>query len=346
MADETTAAAWKEVEKLLNKGKTNGALELLRKVDPSGKEGTTLRLAGQAMHIQATKNNSNSDYRKAAKLLRDAIKVNPRDKQSNSLYNQVRNEMQDKRISETVIPRMLNDGTPTPAGIFAVLASLLLIIGALQFVTGTNEFKDGEAVMTVSWTDNMGEAHTEEITITLHRAEAPLHVENFILLSDSGKYDDVLFHRVIDGFMVQGGDFENNDGSGGHTEKWYGYCDGMTTNQEGTEYTSSTCDRNKWSVPDEADNGLSHNPGSLAMAKTSAPHTGGSQFYIVPSDSIPSHLDGVHTVYGTVTEGLEFIDEISKIDTDGEKPVSDVKVVSIVITDYGLLDSEPWYQFW
>jgi cyclophilin family peptidyl-prolyl cis-trans isomerase len=51
-------------------------------------------------------------------------------------------------------------------------------------------------------------------------------------------------------------------------------------------------------------------------------------------------------VYGTVTEGLEFIDEISKIDTDGEKPVSDVKVVSIVITDYGLVESEPWYQFW
>ena len=82
------------------------------------------------------------------------------------------------------------------------------------------------------------------------------------------------------------------------------------------------------------------------MAKTTAPHTGGSQFYIVPSDSTPSHLDGVHTVYGTVTEGLEFIDEISKINTDGEKPVSDVKVVSIVITDYGLVESEPWYQFW
>ena len=116
MADESTANTWKEAEKLLNKGKTNGVLELLRKVDPDGKEATTLRLAGQALHIQATKSNSNSDYRKAAKLLRDAVSVNPRDKQSNSLYNQVRNEMQDKRISETIIPRMHNDGTPTPQG--------------------------------------------------------------------------------------------------------------------------------------------------------------------------------------------------------------------------------------
>ena len=64
MADETIADAWKDAEKLLTKGKTNGALELLRKVDPDGKEATTLRIAGQAIHMQAGKSNSNSEYRK------------------------------------------------------------------------------------------------------------------------------------------------------------------------------------------------------------------------------------------------------------------------------------------
>ena len=67
MADETIADAWKDAEKLLTKGKTNGALELLRKVDPDGKEATTLRIPGQAIHMQAGKSNSNSEYRKDAK---------------------------------------------------------------------------------------------------------------------------------------------------------------------------------------------------------------------------------------------------------------------------------------
>ena len=368
MADESTANTWKEAEKLLNKGKTNGVLELLRKVDPDGKEATTLRLAGQALHIQATKSNSNSDYRKAAKLLRDAVSVNPRDKQSNSLYNQVRNEMQDKRISETIIPRMHNDGTPTPAGIFAVVAALLLILAALQFVTGNNEFEDGEAVMTISWTDNTGGVHSEEVTIALHRAEAPLHVENFILLADQGKYDEVIFHRVIDGFMIQGGDFELNSGSGGYTAKWYGYCNGQTVDASGADYTAGTCELNQWSLPSEHTNGLRHAPGSLAAAHAGL-DTDGSQFYIVPTGSDPCWLDGdqdrnadgdgcvevenkdcasksCHTVYGTVTDGLEHIDAISKVNTQSDKPVSDVKIVSIEITDYGLVEDNPWYQFW
>ena len=61
MADEDIADSWKQAEKLLDKGKTEGALELLRKVDPEGKEATTLRIAGKAMHMKATKSNSQSD---------------------------------------------------------------------------------------------------------------------------------------------------------------------------------------------------------------------------------------------------------------------------------------------
>ena len=67
--------------------------------------------------------------------------------------------------------------------------------------------------------------------------------------------------------------------------KWYGYCNGQNLSSEGVEYSEEDCSFEDWTIPDEADNGLKHIPGSLAMAKTNAPHTGGSQFYIVPSDS-------------------------------------------------------------
>jgi peptidyl-prolyl cis-trans isomerase B (cyclophilin B) len=367
MADETIADAWKDAEKLLTKGKTNGALELLRKVDPDGKEATTLRIAGQAIHMKAGKSNSNSDYRKAAKLLRDAVKMNPRDKQSNALYNQLLNEMQDKRISETVIPRLFNDGTPTPAGLFAVVAALLLVLAAVQFSQSDDEFEDAEAVMRVTWTDDGGVFHDEKVTIALHRAEAPLHVENFMLLAEDGKYDNVIFHRVIEGFMIQGGDFEFNSGSGGYAAKWYGYCNGKTTNEDGVEYTRETCQINQWTVPGEHTNGLRHGVGSLAAAHAGL-NTDGSQFYIVPTGSDPCWLDGdqvqagggsctedknkdcssqsCHTVYGTVTDGQEHIDAIATVATQSDKPNNAVTIISIEITEDGIIDGSPWYQFW
>lgn len=367
MADEKIADGWKEVEKLLTKGKTNGALDVLREIDPDGKEATTLRLAGQATFMQASKDNSRRDYRKAAKLLRDAVKMNPRDKQSNALYNQILNEMQDKSISETTFPRLMNDGTPTPAGLFAIVASLLLILAALQFSQSDEEFEDAEAVMQIQWTDNQGVVHNETVTIALHRAEAPMHVENFIMLAESGKYDNVIFHRVIgdnpqtsenDPFMIQGGDFERNDGTGGYAAKWYGYCNGKTTNNEGVEYDADTCPLNQWSLPHEHENGLKHKSGSLAAAHSGL-NTDGSQFYIVPEgEKPPTWLNweedkdcaaqSCHTVYGTVTSGLQYITQISEVDTDGNnKPVYDVTIVSIEITEDGIIESEdPWYKIW
>ena len=341
MADADIAETWKQAEKLLDKGKTEGALELLRKADPDGKEATTLRIAGKAMHMKATKSGSPTDYRKAASLLRDSVKLNPRDKQSNALYNQLLNEMQDKRISQTIFPRLVNDGTPTPAGLFAVVAALLLILAAIQFVQSSEGYEDGEAEMRVTWTDQNGVFHDEIITITLHRADAPVHVENFILHAEDANYNSVIFHRIISGFMIQGGDFVNQAGTGGYAAKWYGYCNGQAQD------SSDACGQSSWTIPDEADNGLTHSPGTLAMAKTNAPHTGGSQFYIVPSDSTPSHLDGVHTVFGTVSDGLEHVDAISAVETgQNDKPVYDVTIVSVEITDDGIKDDTPWYQFW
>jgi len=158
------------------------------------------------------------------------------------------------------------------------------------------------------------------IVIELFPNEAPLHVESFLSLIEGTYYDFTKFHRVIDGFVIQGGDFENHDGTGGYAGGWYGYCNG--------ESTSDPCDQSEWTIPDEANNGLLHVPGVLAMAKTSAPNTGGSQFYIVPSDSMPSHLDGIHTVFGQVVSGMEHVDAISEVDTDqNDRPVNEVRLI-------------------
>ena len=151
------------------------------------------------------------------------------------------------------------------------------------------------------------------IVIELFPNEAPLHVDGFVNHIESDGYNHTLFHRVIDGFMIQGG---NINGEGGYAGDWYGYCNGEP---------ATTCDTADMTIPSEADNGLTHGPGTLAMARTSDPDSAGSQFYIVPSDSMPSHLDGTYTVFGQVISGMEHVDAISEVDTDSsDAPIDDV----------------------
>ena len=132
------------------------------------------------------------------------------------------------------------------------------------------------------------------IVIELFTNDAPMHVQSFGNHITNGSYNNSIFHRIIDGFMIQGGDIQNQDGTGGYSGGWYGYCNGQV---------ATTCDTADMTIPSEADNGLNHGPGTLAMARTSNPNSAGSQFYIVPSDSTPSHLDGSYTVFGQVTSG-------------------------------------------
>ena len=99
----------------------------------------------------------------------------------------------------------------------------------------------------------------------------------------------------------------------------------------------------EWTLPDEANNGLIHEPYVLSMAKTSAPHTGGSQFFIVSPDSTPSHLDGVHTVFGKVIDGQNVVAQIDTVPTAaGDVPVNTVSLNSASFQE----TSTPWYQFW
>jgi len=171
---------------------------------------------------------------------------------------------------------------------------------------------------------------TYTIEIELYHDAAPNHADSFRKHAQQGNYDNVTFHRIIDDFMIQGGDFQNNDGSGGYAVQWYGYCDGEAMGQA-SDCSSETL----YTLPDEADNNLTHLPCMLSMAKTSQPNTGGSQFFIMPGD-ITQHtwLDGIHTIFGKVISGCEHVTTLSEVATDGnDRPVVPVIIVSATASE-------------
>jgi peptidyl-prolyl cis-trans isomerase B (cyclophilin B) len=348
MADEKLKTAWDKSEKILSKGNTDESLKILRDIDPDGEHATTLRIAGEATWAIGKKESSKSEYRKAASLLRDSVKKAPRDKKANASYNSLLNELQDKGIKETRIPRLINDGTPTVAGIVALVGSIILVLFMAKFAASANTSELAtEAYFHITWTDSSEQIHDEVVTIELFSEDAPKHVENLQLHAEAGNYDDTPFHRVISGFMIQGGDFERGDGTGGYAAKWYGYCNGQEIDN------SADCAKDQWTVPQEHDNGRTHVPGSIAAAHAGT-NTDGSQFYIVPEGSIPSNLDytvgkdcsqeSCHTVYGQVIDGLEYITSISEINVDGPQnsdPVHPVTLVSVTTNA-----ETPWWKFW
>ena len=347
MADEALASAWEKAEKAINKGKGEAALKILREADSNGDETTTLRLAGHATWLNAKARSNRSEYRKAASLLREAVKKAPRDKKASSTYNDLLNEMQDKGFRETSFPRLLNDGTPTPAGIAAIFIATLLLLAGINLASNAESGPlPTEAKLSFTWTNPDGSPGSGDVMVLLFAGDAPIHVENFAKLAQDGKYDNVIFHRVIEDFMMQGGDFTNGDGTGGHAAKFFGYCNGQEAS------SASECSQTQYTIEDEADNGRVHNPYHLSMAKTSAPHTGGSQFFIVDpqaeSGGTPGtpHLDGVHTVFGQVSSGFEYIDIMSSLCDGGvctgDKPTNDITLVTVEVAG----EYTPWYKFW
>ena len=339
MADDAMRDAWEKAANDITKGKNEGALQALRAADPQAIEPMTARLVGEATWNIAKVNDSKSDYRKAAMFLREASIKNPKDKKTSSLYNKLLNEMQEKRISETVIPRMFNNGGPTLAGMVVMFGAFLLILGMITIANSestTTDYVD----LNISWTEN-GVTKTGTVSLELHANDAPAHAENFKQLVLQGNYEGTKFHRIIDDFMIQGGDFTNGDGTGGHAIIWDGYCNGQAMDN------SADCASTGWTLGDEADNGYLHEICTISMAKTSAPHTGGSQFFLIPEDSTPSHLDGVHTVFGKITSGCEHVTAISQVAVTGQQgstPVDDVTIESA--TFVGSEEVDPWYKFW
>ena len=130
----------------------------------------------------------------------------------------------------------------------------------------------------------------KEIKIELYPDKAPITVDNFVSLGKKGFYNGIIFHRVIKGFMIQGGD-PNGRGDGGP-----GY-------QIKGEFTSNGFK-----------NDLKHVRGVISMARTMDPNSAGSQFFIMHKDA--PHLDGEYAAFGKVIEGIEVVDEIANVRTD------------------------------
>ena len=143
------------------------------------------------------------------------------------------------------------------------------------------------------------------INIEFFTNDAPLTVNNFINLSKDGYYNEVIFHRVINGFMIQGGD---PSGTGhGEMGKYPGY-----------------------KFEDELNNKQPYEKGILAMANA-GPNTNGSQFFIMHVDY---PLPYQYTIFGKVTDGLDIVDKIASVETvEGDRPISDVVIESIEIKE-------------
>lgn len=140
---------------------------------------------------------------------------------------------------------------------------------------------------------------------------APNTVNNFISLVESGYYNGLIFHRVINGFMIQGG-CPDGTGMGGP-----GYNIKGEFNQNG--FTNS----------------MKHEPGVLSMARAMSPDSAGSQFFIMHKNS--PHLDGAYAAFGKVTEGLDIVDKIANVPTDmNDRPRDDQRMKSVTVDTQGV----------
>lgn len=204
--------------------------------------------------------------------------------------------------------------------VFLLLLAMVMMTGSCLAASGnasgnerTTSVQDGPAVKDVHKDVHKGdkkmvnriavfETNLGNFSVELFEHETPITTENFIDLAEKGFYDGVIFHRVIDGFMIQGGDPEG-------------------TGMGGPGYT----------IEDEFRDDLRFDgEGILAMANTGMPHTGGSQFFIT-LDKTP-WLNGHHTIFGKVKEGMDVVRRIGHSETDmADRPLEDVVIKSIEI---------------
>ena len=136
---------------------------------------------------------------------------------------------------------------------------------------------------------------------------APITVENFLSLAEKGFYDGLIFHRVISGFMIQGGDPTGTGmGGPGHTIKGEFRANGVVNN-------------------------IRHERGVLSMARSMMPNSAGSQFFIMHKTS--PHLDGQYAAFGRVIEGIEVVDRIASAKTDrNDRPINEQKMKKVTAT--------------
>ena len=154
------------------------------------------------------------------------------------------------------------------------------------------------------------------IKAELYPETAPNTVNNFISLINKGYYNGLIFHRVIPGFMIQGG-CPQGTGTGGP-----GYC------IKGEFFFNGF------------KNDLKHKRGILSMARSQSPNSAGSQFFIMHQDA--KHLDGQYAAFGKVTSGMDVVDAIAGVQTDrNDRPLTEQKIVSITVDTHGEEYPEP-----
>lgn len=148
----------------------------------------------------------------------------------------------------------------------------------------------------------------KQMKLKLYPEFAPITVKNFTDLAKKGFYDGLIFHRVINGFMIQGGDPE---GTG---------CGGPGYEIKG-EFAQNG-----------VNNPLKHTRGVISMARSMMPDSAGSQFFIMHKDA--PHLDGAYAAFGEVVEGIEVVDEIASVRTDWrDRPLVEQKIKSVTVED-------------
>ncbi|MBQ3495827.1 MAG: peptidylprolyl isomerase [Clostridia bacterium] len=150
------------------------------------------------------------------------------------------------------------------------------------------------------------------IKIELYPEIAPNTVNNFIALANSGYYNGIIFHRVISGFMIQGGDPKGlGVGGPGYTIKGEFAANGFKKNN------------------------LKHKRGVISMARTMMPNSAGSQFFIMHKNS--PHLDGQYAGFGEVIEGIEVVDKIAGVETDySDRPVTPQRMKTVTVDTFGV----------
>ena len=201
-----------------------------------------------------------------------------------------------------------------------LIAFLLLTVLACSLFVGCDKSEEVTSSITVE--DGKNYYATIDIidygtiTVKLDPTQAPITVQNFIDLAQSGFYDGLTFHRIISGFMMQGGD-PNGNGTGDSGKDIYG------------EFSSNGHKNN-----------ISHKRGVISMARSNDPNSASCQFFIVHDDKAAGSLDGLYAAFGYVTEGIEVVDKVcanaNTIDSNGliakdQQPV--IRSIKITVED-------------
>lgn len=185
-----------------------------------------------------------------------------------------------------------------------VMALTVAVAPATGFTQNNSTSKQGADMVTVTMETNKG-----VITLELDREKAPDSVENFITYAKSGHYDGTIFHRVIPGFMIQGGGFDT-----GMQQK--------DTNPQ---------------IKNEAENGLKNDKGTVAMARTNVPDSATSQFFINLKDNdflnhtSPTPQGWGYAVFGKITSGMDVVESIESVSTANKGGHQDVPVSEVII---------------